>query len=93
MRVAVPPVWAGPAATVALATINPSVRSRINVYASQRSTSCVSAAGAPIVAPAAADAESQPLDPSEFAEIAVERPERQMARFPSHLQNQAVGET
>ena len=35
-------------------------------------------------------AESQPLDTSEFAKIAVERAEGQVTRFPSNLQNQAV---
>jgi hypothetical protein len=37
MRVDVPPVWAWPGATVAIAAINPSVKSRIKVYSSQRS--------------------------------------------------------
>src|SRR5450759_3308879 len=37
-----------------------------------------------------ASAESQPLDISEFAEIAVERAEGHVTRFPSNLQNQAV---
>jgi len=35
-------------------------------------------------------AESQPLDTSEFAKIAVESAEGQVTRFPSNLQNQAV---
>ena len=47
-------------------------------------------AGCSVLGRPRASAESQPLDISEFAEIAVERAEGHVTRFPSNLQNQAV---